>query len=211
MTEIDLEKWKRREHFAFFYRMDYPQYNVSFNVDITEFLSVIKQKKLSFYFTLIYLSTHSVNQIEEFKYRVRDGKVFLHDTLNPSFAHMEKDSDLFKQITVDSKDNLMDFIDSVMLKIKLQKEYFVAADFASRDDYIYYTSLPWISFTHLSHTINFNKNDSVPRLAWGKYFEQNSRILLPYSVQVNHAFVDGIHIAKFKENLEDNLRSFAGK
>lgn len=210
MREIDLNTWKRKEHFAFFYRMDYPQYNMSFNVDITQFLSVVKAHNIPFYLTMIYLSAAAANQIDEFKYRVRDGKVFLHDVLHPSFTYMEKDGDLFRQVSVEIKNTLKDFIDTASTKAKDQKEYFIAADFINRDDYVYITSIPWVSFTHLSHTINFNKNDSVPRLAWGKYFEENSRMLLPYSVQVNHAFADGIHIAKFKEILESALNSFSG-
>ena len=65
--------------------------------------------------------------------------------------------------------------------------------------------IPWIPFTHISHTISLNKNDSVPRLSWGKYYERDGRILLPYSVQVHHAFADGIHIARFRDALERRL------
>lgn len=37
MEYIDIDSWKRKEHFNFFYRMDYPQYNVCMNIDITKF------------------------------------------------------------------------------------------------------------------------------------------------------------------------------
>lgn len=211
MKETDLSNWKRREHFAFFHRMDYPHFNVCFDIDITEFMRVIKEKNLPFYFSMIYLSTLSANLVEEFKYRIRDGKVFLHDSLTPSFTYMDgknSEDDLFKMITVEMSGNINDFTQDASSKSKSQKEYFIVSDFMNRDDFIYYTSLPWISFTHLSHTINFNKNDSVPRLSWGKYYERDSRIYLPYSVQVNHALVDGIHIGRFKDALEKQLNSF---
>ena len=160
---------------------------------------------------MIYLSTLSANLVEEFKFRIRDGKVFLHESLTPSFTYMDgknTEDDLFKMVTVEINGDLNNFIELASVKSKNQKEYFIASDFANRDDFIYYTSLPWISFTHLSHTINLNKNDSVPRLSWGKYYERDSKIYLPYSVQVNHALVDGIHIGRFKETLENQLNSF---
>ena len=47
----------------------------------------------------------------------------------------------------------------------------------------------------------------MPRLSWGKYREDGGRIVLPYSVQVHHAFVDGIHIARFKDALEAMLNA----
>ncbi|MBP7460630.1 MAG: chloramphenicol acetyltransferase [Candidatus Delongbacteria bacterium] len=208
MKEINLQEWKRKDHFAFFHRMDYPHYNVCFNLDITDCYNVIKAKRLPFYLTMIYLSTISANSVEEFRYRIRDGKVYLHDRLHPSFTYLAEDSDLFRMITVEMNKDYGDFIEAATMKIHNQKAYFVAEDFIHRDDYIYYTALPWISFTHLSHTINFNKNDSVPRLSWGKYFKENSRMKLPYSVQVNHALADGIHIGRFIEELEKNLRVF---
>ena len=78
MREIDITQWKRREHFQFFHRMDYPQYNICFNLDITELLAEIKKKAFPFNYSMIYLSTLSANQIEEFRYRIRDGNVVLH-------------------------------------------------------------------------------------------------------------------------------------
>jgi len=205
MKEIDINNWKRREHFAFFSGMSYPQFNICFNIDITEFISAIKKENLPFYYTLIYLSTVSANRVEEFRYRIRGDKVVLHDSLTPSFTGMDDDSDLFKMVTVEMGSSLCDFTRAAADKSAKQKERFVVSDFAGRDDFIYYTSIPWISFTHISHTINLNRDDSVPRLAFGKYFKDGSRIMLPYSVQVNHSFVDGIHIGIFKERLEAGL------
>ena len=185
--------------------MDYPQYNISFNIDITELLAEIKKKAFPFNITMIYLSTMSANQIEEFKYRIRDGKVVLHESVHPSFTDMEEGDEYFKIVTVDMKNTLRDFINTAKYKSKNQKEYFVFDELVGRDDFIYYTSIPWISFTQLSHTINLNKDDAVPRISWGRYFADGQKILLPFSVQVNHSFVDGIHIAKYKEKLEENM------
>jgi chloramphenicol O-acetyltransferase type A len=212
MQEIDLNNWKRKKHFAYFYKMDYPHFNVCFTIDITNFISVIKKENLPFYYTLVYLSTMSANSIEEFRYRVRDGKIILHETVHPVITDMDDGCDLFKMIKVEMKDDVKSFITHASEQSKKQREYFIASDFIDidHDDFIRYTSLPWISFTHVSHTININKNDSVPRIAWGKYFEENTKILLPYSVQVNHAFVDGIHIGKFREELEKNINNFTG-
>jgi len=205
MREIDITQWKRKEHFQFFHRMDYPQYNICFNLDITELLAEIKRKALPFNYSMIYLSTLSANQIEEFKYRIRDGKVVLHEIIHPSFTDMDDGDDYFKMVVVDMKSTLSDFIDTTKNKSKNQKKYFSFDELIGRDDFIYYTSIPWISFTHMSHTINLNKDDAVPRISWGRYYADDKKILLPYSVQVNHAFVDGIHIGKFKEKLEENM------
>ena len=202
MKEIDISSWKRKTHFEFFRNLDYPQYSISFNIDITTFIKDIKDRKRSFYYSMIFYSTYCANQIEEFKYRNRDGKVVLHDALNPSFTDLDRDSDLFKIVTVDMKNNVDDFIAEARNKSENQKEYFPSNADEQRDDLIYLTSIPWISYTQLSHPIHAAKKDSIPRLSWGKYFREDERVLLPYSVQLNHCFADAVHIAKFKELLE---------
>ena len=207
MKKIDVTTWPRREHFAFFARMDYPQFNICFDLDITGILPYVKREGLAFYQTMIYLSTLSANEVEEFRYRLRDGEVVLHDELRPSFTDMDKVSDLFRMVAADMKPTLREFVTAARAKSAAQKEYFPAADFIGKDDYIYYTSIPWISFTHLSHTISLNKNDSVPRISWGRYYEREGRTYLPYSVQVHHAFADGIHIGRYREKLEEIMKT----
>lgn len=205
MQIIDLENWKRREHFEFFYRMDYPQYNICANIDVTHFRRFVKGNNLPFYYAMIYAVTKVTDECENFRYRVRDGKqVVLHDRLHPSFTDMSADGedDLFRFVTLDMEDSLFDFAEKAKETSARQKAYFDYAPLAGRDDFIYITCIPWISFTHLSHTISINRNDAVPRISWGKYFEQDGKVLLPFSVQVHHAFVDGLHVGQYFQKLQ---------
>lgn len=208
MEYINLDTWERKTHFQFFKRMDYAQYLICNNIDITNFLSKLKERNISFYYGMIYAATHVLNQVNEFKYRIRGDKVVLHDIIHPSFTDMSEGSELFKMVTVNMGDDIKKFVQVAQTKADNQEEYFVLKDFEGRDDLIYITCIPWVSFTNLSHTISFNKEDSVPRLAWGKYFEDNGRVLMPFSVQANHAFVDGIHMGKYFNLLQEYMDTF---
>jgi chloramphenicol O-acetyltransferase type A len=64
MKEIDLNTWKRKEHFNFFRKMDLPFYNVNVNVDITGIREVAKVNNVSFNSLLIFLTVRSMNKIE---------------------------------------------------------------------------------------------------------------------------------------------------
>ncbi len=210
MKHIDLEKWKRKEHFNFFYRADYPQYNICMDIDVTRFLAFIKKEGISFYYAMIFSVIKVVNSLDNLKYRIRDGKVVLHDIVHPSFTDMKKDKtdDLFKVVTLEMKDNILEFVNYAKETSENQQNYFELGMPAGRDDLVYITCLPWIKFTHISHTVSLNKNDSIPRISWGKYYKQGERILLPFSVQVHHALADGYHVAMFVEKLQefiDNL------
>ena len=204
MKYIDLENWKRKEHYEFFHRMDYPQFNICMNLDVSNFVKFTKQKGLSFYYSMIYASTTVINQVENFKYRIRDDKVVLHDTIHPSFTDMNKDEkdDLFKLITVELSNDIYEFEKIAKEESENQYDYFGLDKLIGRDDLIYITCIPCISFTHISHTISLNKNDSVPRISWGKYYKQGEKTLLPFSVQANHSFIDGYHVGCYIERLQ---------
>jgi chloramphenicol O-acetyltransferase type A len=204
MNYIDLNNWKRKQHFDFFHRMDYPQFNICMDIDISKFLVFTKNNNLSFYYSMIYATTSVINQIDGFKYRIRDDKVVMHDKIHPSFTYMSnnENDDLFKLITVDYIDDIYKFEKTAKEAANNQQDYFGLDKLMGRDDLIFITCIPWISFTHISHTISLNKNDSVPRISWGKYYKQGDKTLLPFSVQVNHAFIDGYHIGKYIDKLQ---------
>lgn len=185
--------------------MDYPQYNICVNIDIKNFLAKTNQMKIPFYYAMIYAATYALNQVEEFRYRIRGDQVILHNMIHPSFTDMSDGTDLFKMVTVEMDKSILDFSRNAKEKSDNQVEYFVIKDVEGRDDLTYITCLPWVSFTHLSHTISFNKDDSIPRLAWGKHYEEGGKVLLPFSVQAHHSFVDGIHMGKYIDCLQEYL------
>ena len=55
------------------------------------------------------------------------------------------------------------------------------------------------------HPIHWSPVDSVPRFAWGKFFEEGQSIKMPLSVQGNHALMDGLHAGKYYAELQDYL------
>jgi chloramphenicol O-acetyltransferase type A len=73
------------------------------------------------------------------------------------------------------------------------------------DDRIHFTTLPWVSFTSFSHARNWGREDSVPKIAFGKFTHEGDRIFLPISVEVHHSLVDGLHVGQFLALLEQAL------
>jgi len=76
-----------------------------------------------------------------------------------------------------------------------------------RDDYLFLSAIPWVSFTSFSHAMHYTPADSVPRITWGKYFEEGEKILMPLSVQAHHAVVDGRHTGKYFELFQKYMRN----
>ena len=49
---------------------------------------------------------------------------------------------------------------------------------------------------------DFDRDDNIPRITWGRYGEENGRKKLGMSVEVNHRLIDGVHIGRFAQTLE---------
>lgn len=199
---INMENWKRAEHYKFFRYAENPFFGLTYNVDITHFFNIIKEKNLSFYCSMMYAVTLCANKLDDFKYRIEGENVILYKNASPSFRCLEKDTDLFKVVTVDFSNNLLDFISIAKKAEENQTEYFKPT---TRLDIYDISCIPWISFTHISHTLSADKDDSAPKFTWGEHFSQGEKILLPLSVLVHHSFVDGMTLGKFAKLLQDYL------
>lgn len=76
-------------------------------------------------------------------------------------------------------------------------------------DFLWFCScLPWLPITALTNERDFDRDDAIPRLAWGQYTEENGRYTLGLSFEANHRFIDGLHVGQFYQalgKLIDNL------
>lgn len=86
-----------------------------------------------------------------------------------------------------------------------QTEYFASP---MANDIYQFSPFPWVSYTLISHTESGKKDNATPLFDWGKFYEKDGKTYLPFSVQVHHSFVDGVHIGKLAEKLQYYLDSF---
>ena len=207
MKEITLDQWDRKEHFSFFLRSDLPFYNINFNVDVTGLSAFCKKAGVSVNTALIYTTVKALNRIENFLYRLEDGKVVRYDSIDPSFTYICKGEELFRLITVDFDDDLAVFDHTVKEAITGSTAYFDVSKLRERSNFVFISALPWIPFTGVDHTQSLNKEDAIPRISWGKMHELEGKTVLPYNIRVNHIFIDGLHVGKFYEYLSEELQN----
>ncbi|MBF0442740.1 MAG: chloramphenicol acetyltransferase [Oligoflexales bacterium] len=206
MRYIDIEHWNRREHFKRFYNMDFPHYNICSNVKIGKFYRYLKDNDLSFTVSMVFLASMAANGIEEFRSRIRDGRVVVHESVDPSFTVLTDDQ-TFTFCTLPYNSSFLEFHEAGRTRIEFFKTNPNVEDEPGRDDFLFMTGLPWISFTGNTHPIHFRRDDSIPRIAWGKMIEEYGDLKLPFSVQVNHALIDGFHLGKYFEKVQEILDS----
>lgn len=202
MRTIDKGSWPRRKHFEFFSQLDHPHFALCANVDLTDFRARVKENGFSFTVALVYTLTRVANAIPEFRYRIRGNEVVEHDLVHPSFTVLADEDDLFSFCTIDYREDFPAFADSAAEQIAHQRANPLIANEVGRDDLLYMTALPWVVFTGLMHPIHLNPPDSIPRIAWGKFFQESERVKMPLGVQAHHAVMDGLHMGRYYEQVQ---------
>lgn len=201
--KIEKKDWERKEIFDFFSEMSNPFYMVTFTVDVTQLYDYVKKHNLSFYYSFIYLCSRAINSIEAFRYTLLNGELHLLEERIPSFTDLKKGSEQFHIVTIPCTGSMEEFCRTAAQTSKAQT-CFINTD-NDTNNYIYYTCLPWVELTALSNERDMNPDDAVPRIAWGKYKEENGRKRLNLSIELNHRFVDGLHIGRFYEALSQSI------
>lgn len=203
---IDEKTWNRAMHCMVFRNSVEPAFCVTFEADITNFKRMVKEQEgLSFTLAMVYAVCKCANEIEAFRYRFLDGQVILFEKIDTAFTYLDKDTKLFKVVNVPMIDDLKEYCELAMKTVNEQKEYFTGP---LVNDVFQCSSMPWVTFTHISHTNSGKKDNATPLFDWGKYYEKDKRIIIPISVQVHHSFVDGIHIGEFVEKLQSYFNKF---
>lgn len=198
-TVIDEKNWKRAMHCMVFRNSVEPSFCVTFEADITDFLKYTRENGLSFTLAMVYAVCSCANEIEEFRYRFVDGNIVLYDRIDTAFTYLNKETELFKVVNVPMKDTLEEYVNLARRTADEQKEYFTGP---LGNDVFQCSPMPWVTYTHISHTNSGKKDNATPLFDWGKYYDKGGRTYIPVSVQAHHSFVDGIHIGRFSERLQ---------
>jgi chloramphenicol O-acetyltransferase type A len=51
----------------------------------------------------------------------------------------------------------------------------------------------------------FDSTDSIPRFAWGRFYEEGDRLKMPLNLQVHHALLDGVDVGRFLLRVQEYL------
>ena len=204
--KLNLDTWNRKEHFEFFKQMDEPFFGVSVVIDCTKAYAKAKELNVSFFTYYLHKTLVAVNKKEEFRFRILSDEVYLYDQINVSSTILREDKTFgFSQIEFDFDMNK--FAENTKKEIAriqsitglLTREY--------SENLIHFSALPWINFTSFSHARNFTKQDSCPKISFGKMMDENGKKTMSLSVHVHHGLIDGYHVGQFIELLQNEMNS----
>jgi len=207
VKELDIENWNRKEHFNFFKQFTDAYFAVTVEVEVTKIHAYAKQYEVSFFVMYLHACMKAINSVENLRYRIRDNKVIVHDVIHASatilradktfgfsFIHFHEDFKVFNINFEAEKERILNTTNLFPVQ--------------ATDDCIYCSTMPWLNFSGHKEPLFGTVKESVPKLAFGKFIEKENKLMMPISIAVNHALVDGYHVGLFVDAFQDFLNDF---
>jgi len=202
--EIDLGRWPRRKHFELFRDYESPFFSLCAEVDVTTVRAASKRDRgPSLFAATLHASLLAANSIEEFGYRIRGERVVAHDVVHAGSTILREDDTFgFGYFPFDADfDRFQSAARAEIERVRASGELVSSSE---RDDLIRYSVIPWVRFTSFSHAQS-RSDGSIPKIVFGRVVETAGRSLMPVSVDVHHALMDGLHVGKFLDRFQLEL------
>lgn len=200
MNLVHLNDWQRSSHYKVFSRAQKPQFSICSNVDVSNLVG----RETNFFNHFLFILMKCSNEIEEFKYRIIDNKVYYFDKLDINFNLLAKNK-CFVSHRVAFHDNFNNF-DQVVQKIKDSTPEVGELNIDNKEgqNVVITSFIPWTHFNSINEPI-FTQQESLIKIVYGKYSNDGERYTLPVSVTAHHGLVDGVHISKFFSLIEKEI------
>ena len=203
---IDMETYPRRDQFELFNSYAYPYMGLTVNVDITDFLRKVKEREVDFFLSFCWCVYRAANAVPEFKQRIKDGRIVEYPEALMSTTLSMPDGN-YCYCDFDCKLPFDEYLPKAKEAKRLAIERGKIEEYADVDASLFCSCVPWLSYSALVQPVP-QPADSNPRITWGKYFEQNGRVLIPLSTLCNHALMDGRHLSMFYAAVDKALDEF---
>ncbi len=202
---IAIDDWYRQDAYHFFLPYEEPFFNITANIEITYRYQWCQQNNSSFFINLLYDMLVAVNKIEEFRLRIVDDEVRLYDKIHTGSTVLMPNK-TFNFCYFDFHPDRSIFIAEGQQRLKDLKDQ---KPVNAKDDFyntIHSSVVPWIQFTSVKHARkNTSGVNGIPKITFGKYYNDGAKKMMPISVEVHHSLMDGYHVGLFLEELEKQM------
>lgn len=201
---LNIDSWNRKQHFEHFKNLKDPYFGLTANLDVTKAYYYSKKTKQSFFVLYLHACMKAINSVESLRYRIEEERVVIYDAIDVSATILRPDKTFGFSYVSFSKD-----LEVFCENFNKEKERIVNSQDLFPPVYseacIHCSAIPWVNFTGHKEPSSGIKNESVPKVAFGKIEEKEGLFLMPVAINVNHALVDGYHLGQFYDVFQSEL------
>lgn len=201
---VDMATWARAEQFRFFRGFDRPHYAVTVRMDVSRLMARRKAEHLSPFRHTIWAVGKGLHAVPELCMRFRGKSITLYNRLLLSPTIPLENGD-FRYTYMAWNPTRSRFDTHAAEKIaEVRAGAPLNANDGSIEDVAYLSCLPWMDYTSLDNALP-GPDDCIPRVTWGKIVPSGDGFDMAMTLQVHHALVDGLQVARFFEATQSAL------
>ncbi|KAB2968727.1 MAG: hypothetical protein F9K18_02340 [Thermoanaerobaculia bacterium] len=200
-----LDDYPRRAHLEFFRARANPFYSLTFELDATRVRARARELGASTYAALVWTYHRALSSIDAFRTRLDGERVVLHDALRVGMT-VPAPRRTFTFATLDWEPDAASFLAAARTAMAAASTR-VDLTGGAAPDFAYYTALPLVPFTSFAHVPLPDPAAGQPETAFGKFREENGRVVVPVGVLVNHLYVDGADLGDLCEAARESFAS----
>lgn len=208
---IDKDTYYRKGVFRHFSEDCKCSVSMTARIDVTELAEYSKRTNTKFYINFLYLLSKVLNSRDDYKmgYLWQSDELICYDVINPTHYVFHEDTETCTPVYSEYDENYAVFYENAdrdVEKAKQTREY--GLDAANHPNWFDASYISWLSYDSLTVELPDGYLYFSPIINWGKYREENGRLLMPLTVRLNHAVADGYLVANVFRLLQKEIGAF---
>lgn len=180
-------------------------------IDVTDLLNYSKQSGTKFYINFLYILSKVLNSRDDYKmgYLYKTDELICYDSINPTQYIFHEDTETCTPVYSTYTEDFDLFYKNALEDINRAKQTRAyGLDMENHPNWFDASYISWLSYDSLNIELPDGYLFFAPIINWGKYREENGRLVMPVSVRMNHAIADGYLIANVFRLLEQEIKNF---
>ena len=208
---IDKETYYRKGVYHHFTQDCKCSTSMTARIDVTALAAYSKQMGTKFYLNFLYILSKVLNSRDDYRmaYLWQTDELICYDVIHPTQYVFHEDTETCTPVYTEFREDYDWFYCHALEDVenaKQTREY--GLDTVNHSNWFDASYISWLSYDSLNIELPDGYLYFLPIINWGKYREENGRLLMPVSVRMNHAVADGYLIANVFRLLEKEIADF---
>ena len=185
--------------------------SITARVDVTELAAWSGRTNTRFYLNFLYILSRVLNSRDDYRmgYLWQTDELICYDVIHPTQYVFHEDTETCTPVYTEYSPDYGTFYAGALRDLEAAKrtrEY--GLDAAAHPNWFDASYIPWLSYDSLNIELPDGYLYFAPIVNWGRYREENGRLLMPVSVRLNHAVADGYLVANVFCLLQREIDAF---
>lgn len=206
-TRIDLSKWKRGKLFQYYIQQMRIVMSLTVDIDVTNVKKFAQKNHLDFYSLMLWIVSKVINSHDEFKYGWdKDGNLIQWDSVSPSYTDFHQEDESFTKMVTEYNDDVFVFCNQVKEdRERYKNERAILENHAP--NFFDVSCLPWVKYKHFDLHVFDEGKFLAPVVTWGKYEQEDGKLMMPLTMNIHHAVADGFHLSRFFNEVQNRINT----